>query len=800
MRVKIKGLCRGAGTIYVLLEATIKQPENLPDIKVVSDDGMSLPAEVYNLDSLENIAMSQIVVATPMLATSSIRILAEATDSFGKTRIIFHRKLRRSHIKWLSRFNYRLMNEKMHQIRDTDRKTYSRQIHINPLSVTYAQSPKKEMILKGIVCTPLDEKEPSIRMIDGNGKPTDVASVIFGTTTTTLSLGVRRLETSFTVRLPQDEFTYCLVAESNNSNRSGFLCLDPLSKQRLSAAGPHFYTVSSPDSYSRWARIQDSVSSAYSEHDYHFENPPKFSIITPLYKTPPYFFRAMVQSVLVQDYSNWELILVNASPDDPNLSNELARLDDPRIRIITMERNLGIAENTNRGILAATGDYIALFDHDDVLAKNALKEYAVSVRNNPDALAFYCDEDFLNENERRLAPHFKSDFNLDLLRCHNYITHFLVVKAKPMQELLLNKEYDGAQDYDLVLRLAEISQNIVHIPKVLYHWRIHSGSTAASADNKNYADDAGRRALADHLKRLGLPATVSLTENPCFYHVEYDLTSTPLVSIIIPNKDNVSVLKRCIASILNKTSYQNYEIIIVENNSAEEETFEYYKTVEADDRIRVLFWNSAFNYSAINNFGAEAARGSYLLLLNNDTEIIEQNWLSSMLSFCQRSDVGVVGAKLLYPDDTVQHAGVIMIKCNSPLEMGGPIHIFSNLDKNDSGYMRRASLVQDLSAVTGACLMTKKDVFERVNGLDTDFAVAFNDVDYCLKVRELGLYVVYDPEALLYHYESLSRGSDDEKSENYTRFLSEQGLLKSRWSKYYASGDPYHGQFSTLSI
>ena len=397
-----------------------------------------------------------------------------------------------------------------------------------------------------------------------------------------------------------------------------------------------------------------------------------------------------------------------------------------------------------------------------------------------------------------VAPHFKSDFNLDLLRCHNYITHLLAVRASLAKELGLDSSFDGAQDYDFLLRLVEKTQNIEHVAKVLYHWRISDTSTAKSSDNKGYADDAGRRALQAHYDRLGIAARSESTDNACFYHTVYDVYANPKVSVIIPNKDSAAVLDRCLSSIAEKTNYDNYEVIVVENNSELPETFEYYR--EAESRfpfLRVVTWEGPFNYSAINNFGARFVTGDYYLLLNNDIEVIESDWMRSMVSYCQRSDVGVVGAKLLYQDDTVQHAGVFMITCGSVNELGGPAHAFTHLDRADAGYMRRASLVQDVSIVTGACLMTRRDVFEELNGLDEDFVVAFNDVDYCLRIRESGRLVVYDPDALLYHYESFSRGSDS-SGKNAERFIAEQGKLRARWNKYYLGGDPYFGAYATM--
>lgn len=799
MKIEILRMCRGDGAAYVEMSVRKASRNSRIAVSAFSEKGIELPLEGYEISNGNSLEF-QVVYATPLLETRQIVFEFEERSVDGEILSKAVRRIGRTTLKWLSRLGYRIDHEKVARIRDIDRHTYSRQLHVNPTVFLSAGAEKSELILKGVVDAPEDETDALLSLIDGDGIEREDCVFFANKPRLSSGYGGERKEFGFTVRVPDDGNTYCLVAKSSSGNKDGFLCLDRISRGRLLAqCDPHFYRLSSDEMYGRRSKHRDKITSRYG--DSQFEDGCLFSIVVPLYNTPVLFFREMVQSVLGQTYGNWELILVNASPENEDLAVEIEARSDDRIKVVSLASNEGIACNTNAGIEAAKGDYILFFDHDDVLDRSVLLEYAKKVSEDPEIDVLYCDEDFLSERGECVSPHFKPDFNIDLLRCHNYITHFLGVRTSLAKKLRLRSEYDGAQDYDLVLRLAELTDRFVHVPEVLYHWRIHDNSTAKSAGNKNYADEAGRNALSAHFERCGLNAAVELTRSACFYHVKYSLSDSPMVSIVIPNKDSIEVLSRCVDSIVSKTRYRNYEIVIVENNSVDEATFAYYDSMQkANPRVKVVNWESGFNYSKINNYGVGQCAGEYFVFLNNDTEVISEAWLDDMLSYCQRDDVGVVGAKLLYPDNTVQHAGVMMIRCQSPAESGGPIHVFQHLDRDDPGYMRRASLAQDLSAVTAACMMTKRSIFLEMQGFREDFAVAFNDVDYCLRVREKGLLVVYNPDVLLYHYESFSRGPDTTTSgvANYARFLSEQGLLRMEWSEYYAKGDPYHGAFSTM--
>lgn len=517
-----------------------------------------------------------------------------------------------------------------------------------------------------------------------------------------------------------------------------------------------------------------------------FKYAPKISILVPVYNTPETFLRQMIESVQKQTYGNWELCIANANPANEQIKVILKEYteNDARVKVTDVPENEGIAQNTNKALEIADGTFIGLLDHDDVLAENALYEVVKELNKAVDTDVIYTDEDKVSTAmDEYFSPNFKPDFNLDMLRSNNYFCHFFVAKKELIETVGgFRGEYNGAQDYDLFLRCIEKAERIAHIPKILYHWRVHQESTADNPLSKMYAYDAGQKAIEQHLKRCGVTAEVSKTENLGFYRVKYQQEGSPLVSILIPNKDQKDTLDQCLKSIEARTDYENYEIIIIENNSTEQETFEYYKQIK-NPKIRVIEWKDEFNYSAINNFGVRHAKGEYLLFLNNDIEVINSDWLGEMLSNCQREEVGAVGAKLYYPDNTVQHAGVIV-------GIGGVAgSVFVGLKRGYTGYMHRASIQQNLSAVTAACMMVKKSVFEEAGGFEEELKVAFNDIDFCLKIREKGHLIVYDPYVELYHYESKTRGAED-TTEKIRRFQSEIEYMRSHWSSILKNGDP----------
>ena len=543
--------------------------------------------------------------------------------------------------------------------------------------------------------------------------------------------------------------------------------------------------------YDTWLRIMRvSRQELFAQRKTKFSYAPKFSVVVPLYHTPAKFLKDLVRSMMYQSYANWELCLVNASPEDVHLTSLLENwaMRDKRIRVIRLEKNLGIAQNTNAGIEASTGEFIAFLDHDDFLEPDALFCYVDALNKDKTIDVFYSDEDKTDEYAAHyFYPHFKSDFNIDLLHANNYMCHFLAVRKSLVDTVGgLNEKFDGAQDYDFVLRLTENTKKIYHCPRILYHWRCSNQSTAASQGNKMYAIHAGKAALNAHYKRIGWNARAQEGAVDGWYQTKFTLKEEPLVSILIPNKDHTDDLDVCLNSFFERADYQNYEFIIIENNSVLPETFAYYEKIEKEhDNVKVVYWEAGFNYSAINNFGFKFAKGDYIMLLNNDVELITPDIFQSMLGFCMRPEVGIVGAKLLYNDHTVQHAGVLV-------GAGGLAdHVFKGIHEDDPGYMGRAISSQDVSAVTAACLLVKRSVYEEVGGLEEEFQVAFNDVDFCLKVRKAGYLVVYDADVKLFHYESKSRGMED-TTDRFIRFGNEMMLLNSKWDILSTFVDPYY--------
>lgn len=640
--------------------------------------------------------------------------------------------------------------------------------------------------------------------------------------------------------------------------------------------------------YNEWykkVRITDEELAKQRESAADFAMQPTFSIVIPVYATPEKFLRRMLDSIREQTYPKFEVCLVDATPyakiqHDPTQGRtpqevlaEYAAADS-RFRYAPLTENLGIAENTNAAIRMATGDFIVLADHDDELEPQALYECVRAINAHPDVQVLYSDEDKVDfEDIYYFEPHFKTDFNPDLLRSVNYICHLFVARrslldaiaetAADGQKIYERSAYDGAQDYDLILRATEKAQamessfnaldqtllrqgrftssNIIHIPMVLYHWRAHQASTAQHPEAKLYAFEAGARAVYDHCKRIGLPIQkVEQGITYGFYHPIYE-NQQPLISVVIPNKDHSADLDKAITS-LSAGNYKNLEFIIVENNSDQAETWNYYEalkkrfpeelladfidpatsgalstsetsTAESNSAaskpaqvsvyhgaaasvlpqpvVKVVKWDGPFNYSAINNYGVQFTHGQYLLFLNNDIEEIDPDSIDEMIGYVQREDVGICGARLLYPDEDIQHAGVIM-------GMGGIAGAaFVRTHDSDLSYMHRAKCIQDYSCVTAACLLTKRSLFDEVGGFTEKLAVAFNDVDYCMKVRALGKLVVYNPYAKFYHYESKSRGMED-TPEKLARFHSEILTFGTTWKDILRDGDPYYSPALTF--
>lgn len=551
--------------------------------------------------------------------------------------------------------------------------------------------------------------------------------------------------------------------------------------------------------YQEWIKNNEPTAEGIEEQrKTTFKNNPKISILVPMYNTPYNFFKELVECLINQTYSNWELCLADGSPEQDKTLEEIYKKDE-RIKYKFIGENKGIAGNTNECIKMATGDFIALFDHDDLLPVFSLYEVVKCINENPEVEFIYTDEDKITTLDKpRFNPHFKPDFSLDFLRANNYICHFSVFKKELMDKLEGERsKYDGAQDFDIILRVSENVKdfkNIIHIPKVLYHWRVHPNSTAqAETNSKPYAFEAGIPAIQDHLERMGIKGTVEHGASLGTYRIKYAFEGNPKVSIIIPNKDEKETLKTCIDSILEKTTYSNYEIVIVENNSKTEEIFEYYKELEKNEKIKVIkYEEKGFNYSKIINLGVKNSDGEFIVQLNNDTEIETPDWLEDMLGFASREDVGAVGCKLYYPDNTIQHAGIVFGVDRVAT------HLFRGLPRHLHGYFARESTIQDFSAVTAACMMAKRSTYEEVGYMDEDMPVAFNDLDFCLKIRKTGKLIVYDPFVNIIHYESKTRGYED-TPEKVARFEAEIEKFQNKWKEIYESGDPYYNKNFSLN-
>lgn len=550
-----------------------------------------------------------------------------------------------------------------------------------------------------------------------------------------------------------------------------------------------------PTNYKSWIlNNEPSSDELIKQSQEKFSINPKISIVVPTFNTPQMFLEQMVDSVLNQTYSNWELCIADGSEND-SVKNYIEKISqkESRIKFVSLENNLGIAGNTNMGIDLATGDFIALLDHDDTLSAFAIYEVVKSINENPKVEMLYSDEDKLTYNgKRRINPHFKPDWSPDTILGYNYVTHLLVIKTDLLHKVgKIRSGFEGSQDHDLVLRVSEQAKQIVHIPKILYHWREHQNSTSSNVESKSYVTFSTQKAVSQALERRGIEGRVFGGPFFASARVVYHLKNKPLISIIIPTKDHVETLRTCINSIINRTTYTNYEIIITDTQSKEQKTLDYYKELKKDSRIKILNWNKAFNFSAVNNFAVKHAKGEYFLFLNNDTEILTAEWIESMLEFCQRDDVGAVGAKLFYPDYTIQHGGVI-------LGIGGVAgHSHKSFSRNCHGYHGRLSIPNNYSAVTAACVMVSRKVFQLVNEFDENYALAFNDVDLCLKIREKGLLIVWTPYAQLLHYESKTRGYED-TPEKQLRFKGEIDRFYSRWQKILDQGDPYYNPNLTL--
>ena len=564
--------------------------------------------------------------------------------------------------------------------------------------------------------------------------------------------------------------------------------------RRLRGRKPGGGPRASDDGYPLWIALNEpGLAELEEQRRTRFASEPTVSVVVPTWDPPPPFLTALLESVLAQTYARWELCIADGGSRDPEVREVLRRFGarDPRVKVRFLPANRGIAGNSQAALGLATGAYVALLDHDDTLAPFALHEVVRAVNRWPDADLIYSDEDTIDAGgTRRANPHFKPDWSPDLLRGCNYVCHLAVFRRALVRQVGgFRPGFEGAQDYDLTLRVGERARRVVHVPKVLYHWRVHPGSVTADEAGKGYAYASARRALRDHLRRRGVAGAVADGPRLGTYRVTYPLAGLPLVSVIIPSRDQAAALERCVASVARST-YPRHEIHVVENQSREPATFACYERLRRDG-VRVSEWHRPFSFAAVNNRAATLARGEVLLFLNNDVEAVNPDWLERLLEHALRPEVGAVGAKLCYRDGTVQHGGVV-------LGVGGVAgHAHRHFHRDDPGYARRLLVAHNLSAVTGACLMIRRDVFEDVGGFDERFALIYNDVDLCLRLRQKGYLIVWTPAAELYHDESTTRGGDD-RPHNREQVAKEIALLRGKWGDVLRDGDPYYNPNLTL--
>lgn len=816
MSIKRLALCRSQGRLYVLLRfagqdvTALIEREGSQAFAHATTSGSCVPSLALPVDhgrvlaicpSVADYERELAVLVLPFLDGSSIGIdFASSGQKLGSIRLDSRMA------KLESKINYKAKPVLCALIRDAQRGERCGRYEID--AVRYLPADSGAVWRYEVTWSGDSQCTPQLEILDTHMNVIDATVHMFESQVdVSQQSGCRVNKTYLSVEMPEDIRDFVAIAtDPAGQIQSGFCAMDG-----------RLYNGMVDDSWNRMkdARADDAAYRRWFEQ--HRAKPgdlacqrvaaaafayrPLVSIVVPCYKTDLVYLRELLDSVLAQSYDNWELLLMDASPEWDAVANLVAAARDERVRRIELPGNGGIVVNTNAGIQQATGDYIAFLDHDDILEPDALFHY-VAVLNKaaedgrPQVL--FCDEDMFQKTGEWGQPVYKTRLNVDLLYSHNCVTHFLMVEKALIDRIGVSPEdVAGAQDYGLTLRCLAAGARFEHVAHVLYHWRVLPGSTAdCSADSKPYAIEAGRLALQRHFDSLGIRGTVEESETPFVYRMRYALPeSAPLVSIVIPTKDHVETLDACVMSIAQKATYANYEIVLVENNSEDQETFAYYETLPervaaasgGKGAARVEWWPGEFNYSQIINFGVEHAKGDYLLLLNNDTEVISSDFIEEMMGYLQRPDAGVVGAKLYFADHLVQHAGILVGV------RGALAHANQDFSAKREGYLARAVRPGNFSAVTGACQMVRRDVFEQVGGYNEEFAVGFNDADFCLRVWEAGYRTIFTPYAELYHYEFTSRGREEANEEKMRRWKREQALFMQRWPEFFLNGDPWLG-------
>ncbi len=816
MSIKRLALCRSQGRLFVLLRfagqdvAALIEREGSQAFVHATTSGSYVPSLVLPVDhgrvlalcpSVSDYERELAVLVLPFLDGSSIDIaFASGGQKLGSIRLDSRMA------KLESKVNYKAKPALCALVRDAQRGEHCGRYEID--AIRYLPADVGAVWRYEVTWVGDPQCAPELQIFDTHMNAIDVTVHVFESQADVPQRnGCRVNKTYLSVEMPQDIRDFvAIVSDPTERIQSGFCAMDGrLYNGMVDDSWNRMKDARADDAaYRRWfeqhrAKPGDLACQRVASAAFSYR--PLVSIVVPCYKTDRVYLRELLDSVLAQSYGNWELLLMDASPEWDAVADLAADANDERVRRIELPGNGGIVVNTNAGIEQATGDYIAFLDHDDILEPDALFHYVSALNKavegeRPQVL--FCDEDMFQKTGEWGQPVFKTKLNVDLLYSHNCVTHFLMVEKAFIDRIGMSPEdVAGAQDYDLTLRCLAAGARFEHVAHVLYHWRVHPGSTAdGSADSKPYAIEAGRLALQRHFDSLRICGTVEETETPFVYRMRYALPeSAPLVSIVIPTKDHVETLDACVMSIAQKATYANYEIVLVENNSEDPETFAYYETLleriaaasGGKGTARVEWWPGEFNYSQIINFGVEHAKGDYLLLLNNDTEVISPGFIEEMMGYLMRPDAGVVGAKLYFADHLVQHAGILVGV------RGALAHANQDFSAKREGYLARAVRPGNFSAVTGACQMVRRDVFEQVGGYNEEFAVGFNDADFCLRVREAGYRTIFTPYAELYHYEFTSRGREEANEEKLRRWKREQALFMQRWPEFFLTGDPWLG-------
>ncbi len=786
MRPRRVAACRADGRLYCLIENA--EGEDLTGLSLsASVDGRPIPIEAFPFGE----DARKRVIVLPYLAQSTIRV--NLSWSGGSEELSFSGGAER----WLSSLTYRLRKEVPALLRSTQASWVHNRLR--PSLDRYLKGDGCDVWRVSVTWDGQESVSPELVLLDGRGER--LAAEVFPfekQTGVAASWGGTVNRYHFSVKVPEGCHSFVVVARDQTRLASeGFCSCD----ERLYRDKEYETWL-----FMRDARADDERYRAWFEEHrskggdleaqaaVRFAHEPLISLVVPCFESSQQFLDELVRSVRAQSYGKWELVLLDASPDSPVVLQAVDRAADERIRRVPLDENRGIVGNTNAGIEAARGDYVAFLDHDDLLEPDCLFWYIREINSpeRPDVL--YCDEDLFEQRGEWRQPIFKTRLNVDLLYSHNCVTHLLCVRRSLIEEAGLSPDdVSGAQDYDLTLRMLAAGARFSHVPRVLYHWRQHEGSTSGdNAGSKPYAEEAGRLALERHLCTRGIAASVETTSAPFVYRVRYELPNPhPLVSVIIPSRDHVDVLRACVESVFSRSTYDQLEVVVVENGSTKSETFSFYeeqarlrgrsfKVVGATEDV-----SEGFNYSRLVNRGASESNGEYLLLLNNDTEVISPDFIEEMMGYLQRPEMGVVGAKLYFRDGLTQHAGVLV----GPY--GAVSHPNQDFPPSREGYLSRAVRPGNFSAVTGACQMVRRDVFDEVGGYDEELAVGFNDVDFCFRVRETGRLVVFTPYAELFHYEFVSRGREAADGAKMVRWKREQALFTSRWPEVFLEGDPY---------